>query len=291
MGNLLNLIAGGAKSLVMAAEELDMDVSTLTDAVTTSVLADWGGLAELLIRFVLNTLVIGIIVRGFYYPKSKRRDYFFTFLLIAISVFLLIFLMGGVKLKIGFALGLFAIFGIIRYRTESVPIREMTYLFLIIAVSAINGLATSISYVELLATNLLFIGSIWACESNHWVKHVASKLVMYDNINLITPDKEAELIADLKKRTGLDILRVEVGAIDFSKDTVMVKIYYEPLTNEVNSVNQVGRLPKAGYGVMERLHVCQICVHACNLFFAYVRFFQNLFRFDRYLCCVKCNKL
>ena len=246
MGNLLNLIAGGAKSLVMAAEELDMDMTTLTDAATTSVMADWGGLAELLIRFVLNTLVIGIIVRGFYYPKSKRRDYFFTFLLIAISVFLLIFLMGGVKLKIGFALGLFAIFGIIRYRTESVPIREMTYLFLIIAVSAINGLATSISYVELLATNLLFIGSIWACESNHWVKHVASKLVMYDNISLITPDKEPELIADLKKRTGLDILRVEVGAIDFSKDTAMVKIYYEPLTNEVNSVNQVGRLPKAG---------------------------------------------
>ena len=246
MGNLLNLIAGGAKSLVMAAEELDMDMTALTDAATTSVMADWGGLAELLIRLVLNTLVIGIIVRGFYYPKSKRRDYFFTFLLIAISVFLLIFLMGGVKLKIGFALGLFAIFGIIRYRTESVPIREMTYLFLIIAVSAINGLATSISYVELLATNLLFIGSIWACESNHWVKHVASKLVMYDNISLITPDKEAELIADLKKRTGLDVLRVEVGAIDFSKDTAMVKIYYEPLTNEVNSVNQVGRLPKAG---------------------------------------------
>ena len=246
MGNLLNLIAGGAKTLVMAAEEMDMDVQAVADTVSTSLVADWGGLAELLIRFVLNTLVIGIIVRGFYYPKSKRRDYFFTFLLIAISVFLLIFLMGGVKLKIGFALGLFAIFGIIRYRTESVPIREMTYLFLIIAVSAINGLATSISYVELLATNLLFIASIWACESNHWVKHVASKLVMYDNINLITPDKESELIEDLKKRTGLDVLRVEVGAIDFSKDTAMVKIYYEPLTNEVNSVNQVGRLPKAG---------------------------------------------
>ena len=246
MGNLLNLIAGGAKTLVMAAEEMDMDVQAVADTVSASLVADWGGLAELLIRFVLNTLVIGIIVRGFYYPKSKRRDYFFTFLLIAISVFLLIFLMGGVKLKIGFALGLFAIFGIIRYRTESVPIREMTYLFLIIAVSAINGLATSISYVELLATNLLFIASIWACESNHWVKHVASKLVMYDNINLITPDKESELIEDLKKRTGLDVLRVEVGAIDFSKDTAMVKIYYEPLTNEVNSVNQVGRLPKAG---------------------------------------------
>ena len=246
MVNFLSLFAGGTKALALAAEELEMDVQPLVDTLTTSVWVDWAGLSELLIRFLLNTFVIGLIVRVFYYPKSKRRDYFFTFLLIAISVFLLIFLMGGVKLKIGFALGLFAIFGIIRYRTESVPIREMTYLFLIIAVSAINGLATSISYVELLATNLLFILSIWACESNHWVKHVASKLVMYDNINLITPEKEAELIEDLKKRTGLEIMRVEVGAIDFSKDTAMVKIYYEPLTNEVNSVNHVGRLPKVG---------------------------------------------
>ena len=246
MGNLLNLIAGGTKALALAAEEMDIDVQALADTISPSIWVDWNGLTELLVRFLLNTVVIGLIVRVFYYPKSKRRDYFFTFLLIAISVFLLIFLMGGVKLKIGFALGLFAIFGIIRYRTESVPIREMTYLFLIIAVSAINGLATSISYIELLATNLLFILSIWACESNHWVKHVASKLVLYDNITLITPEKEGELIADLKKRTGLDILRVEVGAIDFSKDTVMVKIYYEPLTNEVNSVNHVGRLPKMG---------------------------------------------
>lgn len=246
MGNLLNLIAGGTNALAMAAEEMDMDVQPLADALMTSMWADWGALAELLVRFVLNTAVIALIVRVFYYPKSKRRDYFFTFILISISVFLLIFLMGGVKLKIGFALGLFAIFGIIRYRTESVPIREMTYLFLIIAVSAINGLATSISYVELLATNLLFIISIWMCESNRYVKHVASKLVLYDNIGLITPEKEDELIADLKKRTGLDILRVEVGAIDFSKDTAMVKIYYEPLTNEVNSVNHVGRLPKMG---------------------------------------------
>lgn len=246
MGNLLNLIAGGTNALAMAAEEMDMDVQPLADALMTSMWADWGALAELLIRFVLNTAVIALIVRVFYYPKSKRRDYFFTFILISISVFLLIFLMGGVKLKIGFALGLFAIFGIIRYRTESVPIREMTYLFLIIAVSAINGLATSISYVELLATNLLFILSIWICESNRYVKHVASKLVLYDNIRLITPEHEEELIEDLKKRTGLNILRVEVGAIDFSKDTAMVKVYYEPLSNEINSVDNVGRLPKMG---------------------------------------------
>ncbi len=246
MGNLLNLIAGGTKALLMAAEEMEADVQPIAESMMSSMWADWVGLSELLIRFVLNTAVIALIVRVFYYPKSKRRDYFFTFILISISVFLLIFLMGGVKLKIGFALGLFAIFGIIRYRTESVPIREMTYLFLIIAVSAINGLATSISYVELLATNLLFLISIWALESNRWVKHVASKLVLYDNISLITPEKEEELIEDLKKRTGLHIIRVEVGAIDFSKDTAMVKVYYEPLSNEINSVDHVGRLPKMG---------------------------------------------
>ena len=246
MGNLLSLAAGGVKSALAAAEELDLDVQSLTESLAWPVWADWGGLTELILRFFLNVAVVALIVRVFYYPKSKRRDYFVTFILISISVFLIIFLMGGVKLKTGVALGLFAIFGIIRYRTESVPIREMTYLFLIIAVSTINALDSSISYVELLATNLLFIISIWAMESNRWVKHVASKLVLYDNVSLITPEREGELIEDLKKRTGLDIQRVEVGAIDFSKDTVMVKIYYEPLVNEVNSVNHVGRLPKVG---------------------------------------------
>ena len=244
MVNLLNLAAGGLKTALAAAEELDLDVLSASESLIAPVWADWSGLTELILPFLLNVAVISFIVRVFYYPKSKRRDYFVTFILISISIFLIIYLMGGVKLKTGVALGLFAIFGIIRYRTESVPIREMTYLFLIIAVSTINALDSSISYVELLATNLLFIISIWAMESNRWVKHVASKLVLYDNISLITPEKEPELIEDLKKRTGLDVQRVEVGAIDFSKDTAMVKIYYEPLTNEVNSVNHIGRLPK-----------------------------------------------
>ena len=104
----------------------------------------------------------------------------------------------------------------------------------------------ALALCTLLATNLLFLLSIWVCESHRWVKHVATKLVMYDNVSLITPDKEDELIEDLKKRTGLDILRVEVGAIDFSKDTAIVKVYYEPLSNEINSVDHVGRLPKMG---------------------------------------------
>ena len=172
MMNLLSLAAGGVKTALAAAEELDLDLLSASESLTAPMWADWGGLTELLLRFFLNVAVISFIARVFYYPKSKRRDYFVTFILISISIFLIIYLMGGVKLKTGVALGLFAIFGIIRYRTESVPIREMTYLFLIIAVSTINALDSSISYIELLATNLLFIISLWVIESNRWVKHV-----------------------------------------------------------------------------------------------------------------------
>lgn len=112
-------------------------------------LIDAAGFMELILRFVLNMVVVVAIIRFFYYPKSRRRDYFFTFTLISISIFLMIFLLGSVKLKIGFALGLFAIFGIIRYRTESMPVREMTYLFVIIAISVINALSVQLSYAEL----------------------------------------------------------------------------------------------------------------------------------------------
>ena len=114
-------------------------------------LIDAAGFMELILRFVLNMVVVVAIIRFFYYPKSRRRDYFFTFTLISISIFLMIFLLGSVKLKIGFALGLFAIFGIIRYRTESMPVREMTYLFVIIAISVINALSVQLSYAELTA--------------------------------------------------------------------------------------------------------------------------------------------
>ncbi len=209
-----------------------------------SPLMDSLGFMQLLLRFFFNLAVVSTIIRFFYYPKSKRRDYFFTFMLISISIFLMIFLLGSVKIKVGFALGLFAIFGIIRYRTESMPVREMTYLFVIIAISVINALAVEISYTELFLTNLLFIGTVWFCESNRSVKHVSSKLVQYDRIDLITPDREAELIQDLRTRTGLDVIRVEVGHIDFLRDSAMLKMFYKPLSDETNSVDHVTRIPR-----------------------------------------------
>ena len=141
------------------------------DLLSETPLIDMADLWQLLFRFVFNFIVVGIIIHFFYYPKSKRRDYYFTFTLISISVFFLIFLLGSVKLKIGFALGIFAIFGIIRYRTESVPIREMTYLFTITALSVINALSIQVGLTEMLVTNAIFLLVTCLLESERWLKH------------------------------------------------------------------------------------------------------------------------
>ena len=219
---------------------------TSDDALLQGAVADPGDLTSLVVRFLVNFIVVGIIIHFFYYPKSRRRDYYFTFSLINVSVFFLTFLLGSVKLKIGFALGIFAIFGIIRYRTESVPIREMTYLFLIIAISVINAMGVQISIPELAATNILFILSVWLLESERWLKHVSCKLVTYDRIQLITPDKREELIADLKKRTGLNITKVEIAHIDFLKDSAFIKIYYDDGSQEINDIEFMRHLPREG---------------------------------------------
>ena len=207
-------------------------------------LVDTTGMLELLFRFFLNMTVVYTVVRCFYYPKAHRRDYLFTFLLFAVCIFLMIFLMEGSKLKIGAALGLFAIFGIIRYRTEAVPIREMTYLFFVVTISVVNAMAVKLSLSELLLGNLLFLFSSWALE--HWLlsNPMESKYVKYDNIALITPDRRAELIEDLKARLGLDIVRVEVGSVDFLKDMALIRVYYITEKEKGNSVDHMTRLPK-----------------------------------------------
>ena len=192
-----------------------------------------------LVRFSINFLVTSLIIRLMYYPKSRRRDYFFTFIVTSTTIFMLLFMLETVKLQVGFALGLFAIFGILRYRTDTMPIREMTYLFLIIGISVINALAKDISYVELGLTNFVFIAVAGFMESNRVLKHVSSKLIIYEKIALIRPDKREELIQDLKERTGLEVTNVEVGSIDFLKDTAYIKIFYE--SNEVNSADNISR--------------------------------------------------
>lgn len=189
----------------------------------------------ILSHFLFSTFAVWLIVRFLYYPKSCNRDYYFTFMLIAVSVFFLIYLLGGVRIKVGFALGLFAIFGIIRYRTESMPVREMTYLFVIIAMQVVNALSDTLSVSEIVLVNALFVIAVWVFERTKMNDAMCEKLVQYDRIDLIKPDCREQLIADLKERTGLDIKRVEVGGIDFLRDMAVLKIYYPKIgSNTVN---------------------------------------------------------
>lgn len=199
----------------------------------------------MLSRFVFNTAAVWLITHWLYFPKSRRREYYFTFMLIGISVFFLINLLGGAKIRIEFALGLFAIFGIIRYRTESMPVREMTYLFMIIAMSVINGLSANLGWMDLLAVNLLFILMTFLFENIKVKGSMAVKLVQYDRIELIKPDCRAELLADLKERTGLDIVKIEIGGIDFLRDMSVIKIYYD--SDEVSTIDSQLKLHQEEY--------------------------------------------
>lgn len=203
-------------------------------------LIDVPSFAELIIRFVFNFLVIFVISRCLYYPATKRRDFLFTYILISTIVFLLCFLLGNVKIQVGFALGLFAIFGIIRYRTELMPIKEMTYLFLVIGVSVINALSNKkVSYAELLFTNLAILIVAFFLEKVWMIKHESRKRVKYDNIALVKPEKYAELKADLEKRTGLKIERFEVGDINYLTDSTWIQIYYYEQDNAENNMSDV----------------------------------------------------
>jgi hypothetical protein len=196
-------------------------------------------LTSLLIRFVANFLVSWLIIQFFYYKKSTRKDYYFTFMLFSVTVFLLLFILQSLSMGTGFALGLFCIFGMIRYRTESIQIREMTYLFVIIGLSAINGLAVEVPLTSVVAANLLFILIIWVLESNKFLKHTSNKIVLYEKIKLIKPEKYDEMIADLKERTGLDITKAEVGHIDFLRDVAYVKVYYNAASDEINTIDGI----------------------------------------------------
>ena len=200
---------------------------------------DAQNLLHLGIHFTFTMLVSWIIVHLFYYRKSRRRDYYFTFLMFSAAMFILLFVMENIKLQIGFALGLFAIFGMIRYRTETMPVREMTYLFVIIAISIVNGLALNISYAELILANLLIVLLTWILESERIIAHTSTKLVTYDRIDLIVPEKREELKADLEKRIGVKIKTIEDGAVDFLRDSAFIKITYDLSHGESNTVDQL----------------------------------------------------
>lgn len=184
-------------------------------------------LYSLVFKLLVNLVFLTIIIRFLYYPRTKRKDYLFTYYLIGTITFFLCFGLKKLDIDTGMGLGLFAIFGIIRYRTDAIEIKEMTYLFLIIGISVVNALASNqISISEVAVINLTVIALTFVLENLWLMKHETRKTINYERIDLITPDKHEQMKADLEKRTGLTINRVEVGKIDFLNDTAQVRIFY-----------------------------------------------------------------
>jgi len=182
---------------------------------------------KMMFRFIMNFIFLTIIIRFIYYPSAKRKDYVFTYYLISTIVFFLCFTLKKYELDIGMALGLFAIFGIIRYRTDPIDIKEMTYLFVVIGVSVINSLANKkMSFAEIMMANTIIISILMGVERYWALKQEESKSIIYENIENIKPENHQDLIQDLEERTGLIINKVTIGEVDFLRDTARVTIFY-----------------------------------------------------------------
>ena len=197
----------------------------------------------MVVRLIISILFTWLIIDRMYYAKSHRRDFRFTFMLIPVAIFFIVFFIIFVledmkgKASMGVGIGLFGIFSIMRYRTDTMPVREMTYLFITIALAVVNAVSVNVSLAEVILTNLIVAAAVWVCEKR--LKSNSTKLVQYDRIELITPARRQELIADLQTRLGLNITNVEVGAVDFLKDMAMLRITYDG-----KSAQEIDRLLK-----------------------------------------------
>jgi len=191
---------------------------------------------NLLFRFLFNFTMVIIVVRYIYYPVRRDKNYLFTFVIFNTLVFFICYLLNGVKLEMGFAFGIFALFSLLRYRTFPLPVKEMTYLFAVIIIAVVNSLSTKkVSYAELLFTNFVIVGLIYYLDKM-WLTYTgAVQVVTYEKIDNIKPENRELLLADLKERTGLNILGVEVDKINFLNDTARITINYEPQVDNMLS--------------------------------------------------------
>ncbi len=182
---------------------------------------------ELLFKFGIDLFVIFILIRVIYFPIHRKKDHLFTYFVFNVLIFFLCILLNSVKLSIGFAFGLFAIFGILRYRTEQIPMKEMTYLFTAISLAVINALVSKrVSVVELVFTNTMILLTIGALERLWLTRYEANQTITYEKIDLVKPENRKLLVADLEERLGLRIARVEVGRINLLRDTAQLRVYY-----------------------------------------------------------------
>lgn len=212
---------------------------------------------ETLIRFMLCLVVNWGIVNFLYFKKSRRRDFYFTFMIISVVIYFLVYLMMGMergKATMGVGLGLFGIFSIMRYRTDSMPVREMTYLFVVVCLSVVHamssalgvdasGIITGTPLLELLVIDAITIAAITTFEKT--LKVSATRLVQYDRIELIKPERREELKADLTQRLGVEVLKVEVGGIDFLRDMAVLRVSYAG--ENTTDINNKLKLKEADY--------------------------------------------
>lgn len=181
----------------------------------------------LAVRLAFDLLFVGIVVRVVYCRFYQQRDYVFTYVVLNLVTFALGFLLSRVPLELGFALGLFAVFGILRYRTEAIEVRNLTYLFVVIGLALLNALTNQqISLVELLLVNSVIVGAVGLLESASFSAREESRRVVYDRLDLLQPDKADALVQDLRARTHLPVTRYEIGTVDLLRDTVDLSIYY-----------------------------------------------------------------
>ena len=180
-----------------------------------------------LIRFLINITAMIILIRVVYYSTYQKRDMFFTFFLLNFIVFLLTFMLEKAKAfnSLGSAFGLLAAFSLLRFRTETITAKDMTYLFIIMAVGLINSIMKG-SLVEIGAINGIIIAAVYIVDSNRLMPIQKSKTIEYGSIENIKPENNAQLIEELRAKTGLDIRKASIGEIDFIKNRVVIKIYY-----------------------------------------------------------------
>ncbi|HOU11593.1 MAG TPA: DUF4956 domain-containing protein [Anaerolineae bacterium] len=194
--------------------------------------------------FLLNGVVALLMIRYIYYPVKRDKDYVLTFLVFNTLAFLIASLLNGVDLKAGFGLGLFAIFSILRYRTDPIPVREMTYLFVMIGLAVVNAvLVTQGSYASMFIANIAVMLALFLVEREWGFHYVSQKSITYERIDLIKPENYQLLLADLRARTGLDITRCEIGKLDFLRDVVEIKIYYAEPQEQVVLVQSAPDTP------------------------------------------------
>lgn len=182
---------------------------------------------ELLFKFGLDAIVLFILIRVIYYPIHRKKENLFTYFVFNVLIFFLCVLMNNVKLSMGFGFGLFAVFSIIRYRTEQLSVKDMTYLFAVITLAVINALVSKkVSLVELLFTNLIILSLVYVMEHLWLTRHEAMRQLIYEKIELIKPENKLRLMADLHDRLGIKVSRVEIGKIDLLRDTVQMRVFF-----------------------------------------------------------------